>query len=67
MPRSKTYIVEDSSVIRVNLTATLEELVPVQVVRVAENDLAAAQGLTEPSSQFELEIFDGSRESGAIQ
>ncbi|MEX8493354.1 response regulator transcription factor [Sphaerotilus sp.] len=42
----KTYIVEDSRVIRENLIATLEELVPAEVVGVAEDEATAVQWLT---------------------
>ena len=37
----KTYIVEDSPVIRENLIATLEELVPIQLVGTAEDEASA--------------------------
>ena len=37
----KTYIVEDSQVIRDSLIATLEELVPVSVVGTAEDEGSA--------------------------
>ena len=39
----RTYIVEDSPVIRENLIATLEELLPVQVVGTAEDEATAVQ------------------------
>ena len=58
MPRLKTYIVEDSPVIRENLIATLEELVPVRVMGVAEDELTAVQWLKDPESQFDLVIID---------
>ena len=42
MPKLKTYVVEDSPVIRDNLIATLEELVPVvKVVGIAEDEATA--------------------------
>jgi len=58
MPPLKTYIVEDSPVIRENLIATLEELGPVQVVGMAEDEATAVQWLTRPSNQFDLVIVD---------
>ncbi len=58
MPRLKTYIVEDSPVIRENLIATLEELVPVEVVGTAEDETTASQWLARPESRFDLVIVD---------
>jgi len=58
MPPLKTYIVEDSPVIRENLIATLEELGPVQVVGMAEDEATAVQWLTRPSNHFDLVIVD---------
>jgi len=58
MPALKTYIVEDSQIIRENLIATLEELVPVEVVGTAEDESTAVQWLTLPSSHFDLVIVD---------
>ena len=58
MPRLKTYIVEDSPVIRENLIATLEELVPVEVVGTAEDETTASQWLARPDNQFDLVIVD---------
>ena len=54
----RTYIVEDSQVIRENLIATLEELVPVEVVGTAEDEFTAVQWLTRPSNHFDLVIVD---------
>lgn len=54
----KTYIVEDSPVIRESLIATLEELVPVQVVGTAEDELTAVQWLTRPGNPVDLVIVD---------
>ena len=54
----RTYIVEDSLVIRENLIATLEELVPIEVVGTAEDEASAVQWLTRPSSRFDLVIID---------
>lgn len=58
MPTLKAYIVEDSAVIRENLIATLEELGPVQVVGMAEDEGTAVQWLTRPDSQCDLVIVD---------
>ncbi|MEO8117732.1 MAG: response regulator [Rhodoferax sp.] len=58
MPQLKTYIVEDSPVIRESLIAALEELVPVEVVGTAEDELTAVQWLTRPSNQCDLVIID---------
>jgi DNA-binding NarL/FixJ family response regulator len=54
----KTFIVEDSPVIRESLIATLEELVPVQVVGTAEDELSAVQWLSESANQADLVIID---------
>jgi DNA-binding NarL/FixJ family response regulator len=61
----KTYIVEDSRVIRENLIATLEELGPVEVVGTAEDESTAVRWLTQPSSQFDLVIIDIFLKSGS--
>ena len=61
----KTYIVEDSQVIRENLIATLEELVPVEVVGTAEDESSAVQWLTRPNSRFDLVIIDIFLKSGS--
>ena len=54
----KTYIVEDSPLIRESLIATLEELVPVRVVGTAEDELTAVQWLTRSGNEAELVIVD---------
>jgi len=54
----KTYIVEDSRVIRENLIATLEELVPVEVVGTAEDEASAVRWLAEPGNHADLLIVD---------
>lgn len=58
MHHLKTYLVEDSPVIRENLIATLEELVPVKVVGTAADELTAVQWLSKPNHQFDLMIVD---------
>jgi DNA-binding NarL/FixJ family response regulator len=54
----KTYIVEDSQVIRDSLIAALEEMTPVQVVGVAEDEATAVRWLTESSNTADLVIVD---------
>ena len=58
MQQLKTYIVEDSPVIRESLIATLEELVPVQVVGTAEDESSAVQWLSKSGNQADLVIVD---------
>ena len=58
MPPLKTYIVEDSQVIRENLIATLEELVPLEVVGFAEDESTALRWLTGQKNTFDLVIID---------
>jgi len=56
--RLRTYIVEDSPVIRENLIATLEELVPVEVVGTAESESTAVRWLARPNPAVDLVIVD---------
>ena len=58
MQALKTYIVEDSPVIRESLIATLEELVPLQVVGTAEDEATAVRWLSEPGNHADLVIVD---------
>lgn len=58
MPQLKTYIVEDNPVIRESLIAALEELVPVEVVGTAEDELTAVEWLMRPGSHVDLVIVD---------
>lgn len=58
MPALKTYIVEDSPVIRENLIATLEEMAPVRVVGSAEDERGARLWLDDPSHDCDLVIID---------
>lgn len=53
-----TFVVEDSPVIRENLVATLEELVPVQVVGWADGEAAARRWLNDPAQHCDLVIID---------
>ncbi len=54
----KTYIVEDSNVIRDSLIAALEELTAITVVGVAEDEITAVQWLTDASNAADLVIVD---------
>jgi DNA-binding NarL/FixJ family response regulator len=58
MQKLKTFIVEDSPIIRESLIATLEELAPVEVVGVAEDERTAVQWLARLSNEFDLVIVD---------
>ena len=58
MPELRTYIVEDSQVIRDSLIATLEELVPIDVVGSADSESAAVHWLTRPGNAVDLVIVD---------
>ena len=54
----KTYIVEDSKVIRGSLIAALEEMTPIDVVGVAEDEATAVRWLGEPGNAADLVIVD---------
>lgn len=54
----KTFIVEDSALIRENLIATLEELAPVEVVGWADGEAAARHWLGEHGEGCGLVIVD---------
>ena len=54
----KTYIVEDSPVIRDSLIATLEELAPVKVVGTAQDEETAIAWLGESGNKTDLAIVD---------
>lgn len=58
MPPLKTYLVEDSPLIRQDLVATLEELAGVQVVGWASGETAAVGWLTDPAHDPGLVIVD---------
>ncbi len=58
MRQLKTYIVEDSIVIRENLIATLKETSPVKVIGMAEDESTAVQWLHQPENSVELVIID---------
>ena len=54
----RTFIVEDSPLIRENLVATLEEMLPLQVVGTAEDEAAAVRWFGDPANACELGIID---------
>jgi len=58
MPRLKAFLVEDSPVIRANLVAALEELVPLQVVSTAEDEASAVLWLSDPAHLCDIAIVD---------
>jgi DNA-binding NarL/FixJ family response regulator len=53
-----TYLVEDNPLIRDNLIATLEELVPVRVVGSAEDEATAVSWLSHGHQRVDLVIVD---------
>ena len=65
MAHLRTYIVEDSPVIRENLIATLEEMVPVEVIGKAEDESSAAQWLGKADNDCDLVIIDIFLKSGS--
>ncbi|OYV00440.1 MAG: hypothetical protein CFE45_09090 [Burkholderiales bacterium PBB5] len=52
------FIVEDSPIIRHNLSATLEEMLPLQVVGTAEDELGAVQWMRSPGASCDLMVID---------
>jgi DNA-binding NarL/FixJ family response regulator len=54
----KAFIVEDSSVVRENLIAALEENTPVEVIGVAEDESSAIDWLTAADHPCDLVIVD---------
>ena len=58
LPLLRTFVVEDSPVIRENLVATLEELTPLKVVGTAEDEASAVEWLCAPGNGCELGIID---------
>ena len=59
------YIVEDNAVIRDNLVATLEELVPMHVVGSSADEAGAVRWLDTPHERCELIIVDLFLHSGS--
>lgn len=54
----RCFIVEDSPVIRENLIATLEEMLPLSVVGTAEDEDSALRWLRSPAGECDLVIID---------
>jgi len=65
MPSLRTYIVEDSAVIRDSLIAALEELLPIEVVGTADDETTASQWLQRSASDHDLVIIDIFLKSGS--
>ena len=58
MEKVRTFIVEDSSVVRENLIAALEENTPIEVVGVAEDESSAIDWLMRTDHSCDLVIVD---------
>jgi DNA-binding NarL/FixJ family response regulator len=58
MPALKTFIVEDSPVIRENLVAALEEMTPITVVGTAEDEATARAWFEVETHDCDLVIID---------
>ena len=58
------FIVEDSAIIRQNLVATLEEMLPVQVVGTAEDEDSALRWMLSADARCDLMIIDIFLKSG---
>ena len=54
----RTFLVEDSPVIRDSLVAALEEMSPVEVVGIAEDERSAVEWLEGPQPPCDLMIVD---------
>jgi DNA-binding NarL/FixJ family response regulator len=54
----KTYLVEDSAIIRESLIALLEEAAPIEVVGTAEDELTALKWIDKRDREFDLVIVD---------
>ena len=61
----KTYIVEDSKLIRDSLIATLEELGPVEVVGTAADEATAVRWVSDRANEVDLIIVDLFLEQGS--
>jgi len=64
-PALRTLVVEDSSIIRCNLTETLEENTPIEVVGAAEDENSAIDWLHDPANRCDLVIIDIFLKSGS--
>ena len=65
MPALRTYLVEDSPVIRENLIAALEELVDIDIVGTAESESVANQWLNHEPAGWDLVVIDIFLKSGS--
>ncbi|MEJ6001213.1 response regulator [Paucibacter soli] len=54
----RTYLVEDSPLLRESLSATLEELVPLQMVAAADDEPSALHWLAHHGREVDLVILD---------
>ena len=54
----RTFLAEDSPVIRENLVAALEEMAPIRVVGMAADEAGAIAWLSDPAHACELGIID---------
>jgi DNA-binding NarL/FixJ family response regulator len=61
----KAFVVEDSPVIRENLVAALEELAPIRVVGIAEDEASAVGWLSRDPTACDLVIIDIFLKSGS--
>lgn len=61
----RVFLVEDSPVIRDNLTATLQELAPVEIVGFADNESKALDWIDANGSQCDIVIVDMFLKSGS--
>ena len=65
MSHLKAFIVEDSSVIRENLVAALEEMAPIDVVGTAEDESGAVKWLVRSENHCDLVVVDIFLKSGS--
>ncbi len=61
----KTFLVEDNPIILHSLITTLQELAPVEVVGIAEDEQKAVQWLAQPTNEAQLVIVDIFLSSGS--
>ena len=65
MPALRTYLVEDSPVIRENLIAALEELVGIDIVGTAESESVATHWLNHQRAGWDWVVIDIFLKSGS--
>ena len=65
MPALRTYLVEDSPVIRENLIAALEELVGIDIVGTADSESVATYWLHHEPGGWDLVVIDIFLKSGS--